>query len=154
MSSSWKRKGIRCGSSTGSRAIPPFSQLFLPFVATRSVQRVLLAERRGVLVPADLRLRGEPAQLVHLVAQLRRVLEVEGAGGLLHLLLQAPDDLFDLRQRQRRRVLPQAGGGVGRAVFRLLLRDTLRLNQVADGLADRLRRDAVFLIEGDLLLAA
>ena len=103
---------------------------------------------RGVDVGRDAAGRGgellaQPSQLEDLVAQGRGALELEVAGGLLHLRLEPAHHRRDLL-----RLL------AGHLELGPLLGDaTQALVDVADLLDDRLGRDAVLGVVGDLLLA-
>src|SRR5712691_3520382 len=77
------------------------------------------------------------------IAQFRRPLELQVAGRFLHLTFEILDQALDLVRRQ-------PGGQRGDRFFNGFL---LLLLEVVDGLYDAGRRDAVFLVVGDLDVA-
>src|SRR5262245_6838788 len=86
------------------------------------------------------------AELLDLVAELRGVLEAELLRGDVHLLLERDDELLDLVPAHPRDLLlaaPAAARDGGR-----LEREELR--DVGDALHDRLRRDALLGVVGEL----
>src|SRR5919201_2690026 len=90
-----------------------------------------------------------PPQLLDLVPQLGRVLEAELVGRQEHLLLQLDDRAGDLLRRHL--LLVAAAGPPARRHLRL---DRQEVADVRDAFDDRLRRDAVLLVVGDLDVAA
>src|SRR5690606_11283388 len=87
------------------------------------------------------------AEALDLVAQLRRVLEAQLLGGRQHLLLELDQRARDLLGRHAlllRLALAPA------ALWNLRLGSGQELADVGDPLADRLRRDPVLLVVGDL----
>ena len=91
------------------------------------------------------------AQLLDLVAELRGVLEAELLGGEVHLLLERDDELLELVARHPLDLgLPAAAPRRGN-VWRL---EREELGDVGDALDDRLGRDPVLLVVGDLDRAA
>src|SRR5581483_5975503 len=91
------------------------------------------------------------AEVRHLVAQARRVLEPELLGRFVHLLLEAADQALELLCRHLRAVAaPPAPVGLG-SLPRV---DRHREQDVRNLLADRLRVDAVLAVERHLDLAA
>ena len=88
------------------------------------------------------------AQLLDLVAELGRVLEPQLLGRGEHLLLERDHELLELAAIEALDLLAAA-----RALGHVRRVEREELGDVGDALRDRLRRDPVLLVVGELLLA-